>query len=121
MAGSGARLYTATHLVLLNSLVRSLDCPRHAEAARRRVRALCSGILTEAETLHHQLEDSANTPHCLTDLWLEQSKDSSETFPPLSTLVGFCLGLGSDQRFLRADWLETLLSLTTRQQHCIIR
>ena len=83
MAGSGARLYKATHLVLLNSLVRSLDCPRHAEAARRRVRALCSGILTEAETLHHQLEDSANTPHCLTDLWLEQSKASSETFPPI--------------------------------------
>ena len=122
MARSEARMYTATHMVLFNSLLGRLDCPHQARAAEQRVRALCSGILREAERLHHLLENSANTQHCVTDLWLEQSKAVSPHLPlHFPFLVGFCLGLGSDQRFLRDDWLETLLGLTTRQQPCIIR
>ena len=74
MARSEARMYTATHMVLFNSLVRRLECPQHAGNAGERVRSLCSGIFSEAKSLHTQLENSANTPHCLTDLWLEQSK-----------------------------------------------
>ena len=74
MARSEARMYTATHMVLFNSLVRRLECPKHAGTAGERVRSLCSGIFSEAESLHTQLENSANNPHCLTDLWLEQSK-----------------------------------------------
>ena len=74
MARSEARMYTATHMVLFNSLLGRLDCPHQARAAEQRVRALCSGILKEAEVLHHLLENSANTQHCVTDLWLEQSK-----------------------------------------------
>ena len=67
-------MYTATHMVLFNSLVRRLDCPQHSRAADERVRSLCSRILPEAESLHLQLGSSANTRHCVTDLWLEQSK-----------------------------------------------
>ena len=74
MARSEARMYTATHMVLFNFLLGRLDCPHQARAAEQRVRALCSGILREAEELHHLLKNSANTQHCVTDLWLEQSK-----------------------------------------------
>ena len=74
MARSEARMYTATHMVLFNSMVERLDCPQHAGAAAERVRSLCSRILPEAESLHLQLERSVNTQHCVTDLWLEQSK-----------------------------------------------
>ena len=73
-------MYTATHMVLFNSLVLRLNCPHHARAAGLRVSSLCSSILTEAESLHHQLEISDNTQHCLTDLWLEQSKAVNLSF-----------------------------------------
>ena len=115
-------MYTATHMVLFNSLVRRLNCPHQTRDAGLRVRSLCSSILTEAESLHHLLEISDNTQHCITDLWLEQSKSGNLSFSfNFLFLVGFCLGLGSDQRCLRPDWLETLVSLTSRHQPCIIR
>jgi len=114
MFSSTSRMYTATHMVLYNYMVATLHCRLQTAgkaagvAAGDRLADLCSRILPEAEQLHQQIRKSLEKiDQCHIDLWLEQ--------------IGFCLGLGSDSRYFRPDWLDTLLTLTTPYTPCVVR